>query len=57
MSRTKVTTGANANHMANQKNPNNQAWQNVGDNKSNQGNLNNPAYWQSRNLPTPTKKK
>lgn len=57
MSRIKVTTGANANHMANQKNPNNPAWQKVSDNKSDQGNSNNPAYWQSRNLPTPANKK
>ncbi|MDH1477001.1 MULTISPECIES: hypothetical protein [Comamonas] len=46
-----------ANHKSNQHNPQHPAWQQANDNKSNQSNPNNRAYWQSRGLQQPSKKK
>ena len=57
MSRNKANISANAKHRANQTNPAHPAWQKVNDNKSNQGNPNNPVYGQSRNLSIPANKK
>jgi hypothetical protein len=45
-----------ANHKANQSNPQHSAWQKATDNTSNQRNPNNPTYRQSRQLPPNTKK-
>ena len=46
------------NHPANQKNPNNSAYQDAQSNQANQGNPNNPAYQSSRqgNQPPARKK-
>ena len=48
---------SNNDHKANQNNRDHESWQKVNDNRSNQGNRDHEAYWQSRNLPTPTEKK